>query len=37
VQGSFLLVYQNGEGDELIADYSANEATEALYREVCPD
>jgi hypothetical protein len=37
VLGSFLLVYQNGAGDELIADYTDNGPTEALYREVCPD
>ncbi|ARK07588.1 hypothetical protein LAV_00213 [Sphingobium phage Lacusarx] len=30
--GSLYLVYQNGPGEELIADHSDNEAMEALYR-----
>lgn len=35
--GSFWLVYQDGEGDELIADCSANAETDSVYREVIPE
>jgi len=34
--GSLYLVYQNGPGDELIADYSDNESMEYLYRRANP-
>ena len=33
--GDFMLIYQNGEGDEVIADYSANDFCEAIWNEVC--
>jgi hypothetical protein len=29
--GTMMLVYQNGPGDELIADYSANDAMDRLF------
>lgn len=30
--GAMMLVYQDGPGDELIADYSANDAMDHLYK-----